>query len=138
MLLKYFKQDIVDAIAEVLFEANEGRLNYTELYYKVNSKLLHQIESDEEGKLSDRDFTAQLKIMVNENRLIREEEQYDPNKRRMPKVYYSLTANAKKERLFGTLGNDPVKERRRKLYHLLFFFMAFSPIRHISSGEAAR
>ena len=67
--------------------------------------------------------------------LIREEEQYDPNKRRMPKVYYSLTANAKKERLFGTLGNDPVKERRRKLYHLLFFFMAFSPIRHISSGE---
>jgi hypothetical protein len=73
--------------------------------------------------------------MEDENRLRKDKEQYDPSKRRIPKMYYSLTANAKKEHLFGILGNDPAKERLRKLYHLLFFFQAFSPIRYISSDE---
>ena len=73
--------------------------------------------------------------MVKENRLIRQAEQYNPNTRRIPQVYYSLTADAIKEHPFGVLGNDPVMERRRKLYHLLFFFQAFSPIRRISSYE---
>jgi DNA-binding HxlR family transcriptional regulator len=134
LLLKYYRQDIVDAIAAVLLD--KKRLNYSDLYKTVDKKLGYLKESDKKGHhISHRDFSAQLTTMVNENRLIREEQEYDPNIRRMPEVYYSLTADAIKEHLFGVLGNDPVKERRRKLYHLFFFFQAFSPIRWISSYE---
>jgi hypothetical protein len=55
MLLKYYRQDIIDAIAEVLLE--KRCLNYSELYKKVDKKLGYLKESDKkEHHISHRDF----------------------------------------------------------------------------------
>ena len=49
--------------------------------------------------------------------------------------YISLTKKAIKQHQFDVLGISPEKENRLKLYHLLFFYQAFSPMRRISKKQ---
>jgi hypothetical protein len=124
------KRDIFEAIKVSLLEDNN--LNYSKLYEKVNEKL--KLSRDKpKVKLSTRDFGSEINILLNEGLLIRRPD--DKSKNKIKPVYFSLTKKAIKQHQFDVLGISPEKENRRKLYHLLFFYQAFSPMRHISKKK---
>ena len=57
------------------------------------------------------------------------------SKNKIKPVYFSLTKEAIKQHQFDVLGISAEKENRRKLYHLLFFYQAFSPVKRISNEQ---
>ena len=127
------KQDIFEAIKDSLLEVeNNNNLNYSKLYEKVNEKLKLS-RNKQKVKLSTRDFGSEIKILLDEGLLIRIQD--DKSKNKIKPVYFSLTKKAIKQHKFDVLGISPEKENRRKLYHLLFFYQAFSPMRRISKKQ---
>jgi RNase H-fold protein (predicted Holliday junction resolvase) len=84
--------------------------------------------------ISYRDFSTVLEDMVTEKKM-RKVQSTEDNNKRLPMVLYSLTEDAIKEHRLGILGIDPEKERLRRLYQLLFFYAAISPIRNISKEQ---
>lgn len=123
------RQDVFDAIRDALLEAEGYRRGYSALYKGVNEKL-QLLRKNPKFVLSPRDFSSELNILVNEHRLYREQD--NKSKKKIKPVNFSLTEGAIKEHRFNILGIDLEKERRRKLYQLLFFFQAFSPPKQIS------
>ncbi len=59
----------------------------------------------------------------------------DKSKNKIKPVYFSLTRRAIKQHQSDVLGISQEKQSRLKLYHLLFFYQAFSPIRRISKKQ---
>jgi hypothetical protein len=124
------KGDVSEAIKVSLLEDNN--LNYSKLYEKVNEKL--KLSRDKpKVKLSTRDFGSEINILLNEGLLIRRPD--DKSKNKIKPVYFSLTKKAIKQHQFDVLGISREKEDLRKLYHLLFFYQAFSPMRSISKKK---
>jgi hypothetical protein len=123
------KADVFEAIKLSLLEANSN-LNYSKLYKKVNEKLKILRNKDKEVKLSTRDFNSELNILVDEGLLDRRPDEESKNK--IKPVYFSLTDEAVKQHQLDILGISLEKEYRRNLFHLILFFQAFSPPRHIS------
>jgi hypothetical protein len=70
---------------------------------------------------------------LKEGLLIRRQD--DKSKNKIKPVYFSLTKKAIKQHQFEVLGISPEKENRLKLYHLLFFYQTFSPMRRISKKQ---
>ena len=96
----------------------EEKLNYSELYHKVDDNL-----RGTKGKgISTRDFDSEVKLLVKEKRLQRTEDKN--SKRKYKPVYFLLTDYTKKEYQHELLGIDEEKERKKKLFHLLFFYEA--------------
>jgi hypothetical protein len=127
--IEYIKtQNIYNAISKSLDDDLSVRLNYSELYNKVKQLLRREI--------SHRDYHSCLKSMVDEKRLHRHEE--NEGKKKIATVYYSLTSTAKKESQFGILGIDSEKQKLRRLYQLLFFFLAIKPPNPISIRKLDR
>ena len=125
------KGDVFEAIKVSLLE-NNNNLNYSKLYEKVNEKL-KLFRNKQKVKLSTRDFGSEINILLKEGLLIRRQD--DKSKNKIKPVYFSLTKKAIKQHQFDVLGISPEKENRRKLYHLLFFYQAFSPMRRISKKQ---
>jgi hypothetical protein len=129
------KEYIFNAIRDGLLEQEskeEQRLSYNALYDKVNRK----IKGSRGEGISPRDFSSELKLLVKEKKIQRTED--EDSKRKIKPVYLSLTQNAKREHRLGILGIDPEKERLRRLYQLLFFYTAISPIRNISEEQLGK
>lgn len=122
------RQTILDILVKQ-YEENprEKSLHFSELHRRVNERT---------GKkaISYRDFSRALDEMVDEKKL-RKTQSAEHKMSRLPKVYYSLTEEATKEYRLGILGINPKKERLRRLYQLLFFYSAISPIRNISQKQ---
>ena len=131
--MQQHKEDVFEAIKDSLLEVeNNNNLNYSKLYEKVNEKLKLS-RNKQKVKLSTRDFGSEIKILLDEGLLIRIQD--DKSKNKIKPVYFSLTKKAIKQHKFDVLGISPEKENRRKLYHLLFFYQAFSPMRRISKKQ---
>ncbi len=123
------REHIFNAIRDCLLDREvkgEQKLNYTKLYETVNHKIK---ESRGEG-ISPRDFSSELKMMVEEELIHRVED--EDSKRKIKPIYLSLTRKAKIEHPLGILGLTPEQERLRRVYQLIFFYSAISPIRIIS------
>ncbi|HEY7573410.1 MAG TPA: hypothetical protein VH796_18780 [Nitrososphaeraceae archaeon] len=133
MILRH-REHIFDAIKTCLLDQEfkgEQKLNYNTLYDKVNDKIK---ESRIEGKgISPRDFSSELKLLVEEGKIQRTED--EDSKRKIKPVYFSLTQNAKAEHRLGILGINPEQERLRRIYQLIFSYSAISPIRNISQKQ---
>jgi hypothetical protein len=125
------KGDIFEAIKDSLLE-DSNNLNYSKLYEKVNEKLKLS-RNKPKVKISTRDFGSEINILLNEGLLIRKQD--DKSKNKIKPAYFSLTKEAIKQHEFDVLGISPEKENRLKLYHLLFFYQAFSPMRRISKKQ---
>lgn len=122
------REDVFGAIRDTLLDAKDISLNYSSLYKGVNERLrIHK--KNPNFTLSSRDFSSELSVLVKDKRLRRKENSESNNK--IKPVYFSLTERALKEHRFNILGIDPEKEKRRKLYQLLFFFQAISPPRYL-------
>ena len=124
------KGDVFEAIKVSLLEDNN--LNYSKLYEKVNEEL-KVFRNKPKVKLSTRDFGSEINILLSEGLLIRRPD--DKSKNKIKPVYFSLSKKAIKQHQLDVLGISPEKENRRKLYQLLFFFHAFSPMRRISKKQ---
>jgi hypothetical protein len=120
-------QDILIEIKHKEQEEYKQYLHFSELYRKLNKRT-------NKKAISYRDFSRVLEDMVNEKRILKVQSTEDNNKR-LPMVLYSLTEDAIKEHRLDILGIDPEKERLRRLYQLLFFYAAISPIRNISEEQ---
>jgi hypothetical protein len=123
-------KNIQDILIEHKQKEQEGYkqyLHFSELYRRLNKRT-------DKKAISYRDFNKVLEDMVTEKK-IRKVQSIEDNNKRLPKVLYSLTEDAIKEHRFGILGIDPEKERLRRLYKLLFFYAAISPIRNISEEQ---
>jgi hypothetical protein len=127
------RQDIFDAIRDTLLHQKENRLSYSNLYKKVNEKLQGLKEKTIFKKLSPRDFSSEIKIMVEEGRLYRIE--YKDSKRKIKPVYFSLTEKAIKEHKLKILGIDKEAEKRRSLYQFLFFLESLGPMKEVSDKQ---
>ena len=124
------RKNIRDILIEIKHKEQEEYkqyLHFSELYRKLNKRT-------NKKAISYRDFSRVLEDMVNEKRILKVQSTEDNNKR-LPMVLYSLTEDAIKEHRLGILGIDPEKERLRRLYQLLFFYAAISPIRNISEEQ---
>ncbi len=120
-------QDILIELKHKEQEEYKQYLHFSELYRKLNKRT-------NKKAISYRDFSRVLEDMVNEKKIHKVQSTEDNNKR-LPKVLYSLTDDAIKEHRLGILGIDPEKERLRRLYQLLFFYTAITPIRNISEEQ---
>jgi hypothetical protein len=126
------REHIFNAIKICLLDREvkgEQRLNYNTLYDKVNDKIK---ESRGEG-ISPRDFSSELKLLVEEGKIQRTED--EDSKRKIKPVYFSLTQNAKIEHRLGILGINLEQERLRRIYQLIFSYSAISPISNISQKQ---
>ena len=124
------KQDVFEAIRDSLLEVDY--LNYSKLYKKVNEKL-KLFRNKPRVRLSTRDFDSEIDILLKEGLILRRID--DKSKNKIKPVYFSLTKRAIKQHQFDVLGISQEKQNRLKLYHLLFFYQAFSPIRRISKKQ---
>jgi hypothetical protein len=125
------KEDVFEAIKMSLLE-NDNNLNYSKLYKKVNEKL-KILREKSKVTLSTRDFDSEINVLLNEGLLIRRQD--DKSKNKIKPVYFSLSKKAIKQHQFGVLGISREKENLRKLYHLLFFYQVFNPMRRISKKQ---
>ena len=109
------RTNIFNAIADTLLE-QKGKggtgLNYNTLFRKVKEKMGREI--------SPRDFSSEVKLLVEEKKIQRTEDK--DSKLKIKPVFFSVTETTKKEYQQEYLGIDEGKERRRKLLHLLFFY----------------
>ena len=127
------KQDVFEAIRDSLLEVGyNNNLNYSKLYEKVNEKL-KLFRNKPRVRLSTRDFDSEIDISLKEGLILRRID--DKSKNKIKPVYFSLTRRAIKQHQFDVLGISQEKQNRLKLYHLLFFYQAFSPIRRISKKQ---
>lgn len=126
------KRDVFEAIKDSLLEDSSDGLNYSKLYEKVNEKL-KILRNKPKVKLSTRDFGSEINALLNDGLLTRKSDENSKNK--IKPVYFSLTKEAIKQHQFDVLGISAEKENRRKLYHLLFFYQAFSPAKWISKDQ---
>ena len=124
------KQDVFEAIRDSLLKQNN--LNYSKLHENVNEEL-KLLRNKSKVTLSTRDFDSEIDILLKEGLLHRRID--DKSKNKIKPVYFSLTKRALKQHQFDVLGISQEKQNRLKLYHLLFFYQAFSPIRRISKKE---
>jgi hypothetical protein len=124
------RKDIFDAIRSVLLEhGTEQKLNYSALYHKVSDRLK---ETKQKG-ISRRDFDSEIKLAVQEKKLIRTENK--DSKSKVKPVYFSLTENALKQYHQDFLGINEVKDRRRKLFQLLLIYEVSKGSRAYISGD---
>jgi hypothetical protein len=128
------REEIRQNIQDILIEHKQKDQEHYKQYLHF-SELYRRLKKRTNKKtISYRDFSRVLEDMVNEKR-IRKVQSTEDNNKRLPKVLYSLTEDAMKEHRLGILGIDPEKERLRRLYQLLFFYAAISPIRNISEEQ---
>ena len=125
------KGDVFEAIRDSLLESDYN-LNYSRLYRRVNEKLQYS-RNKPKVKLSTRDFGSEISVLLNEGLISRRSDKYSKNK--IKPVYFTLTEKAIRQHRFDVLGISAEKENLRKLYHLLFFYQAFNPMRHISKKQ---
>lgn len=109
--LNFIYYEVCNGIFEVLVK-EKNHLSHTDLYKKL-------IEN-KERKLSSRDFSKILAIMVEENQLTK----IDTGKRGT-RVYYSLTGHSKEKHELKILGEGERYEKRRQIYHLLLYYDVF-------------
>jgi hypothetical protein len=114
--------DIFNAVRDCLFEQDKEQ--YTHLYRKVREKI---------GKISLRDFSSELRLLVEEKKLQRTEDKN--SNRKIKPVFFSLTQNAVVEHRLDILGIDVEKERLRRLYQLLFFFSAITSVKDLPQSQ---
>lgn len=114
--------DIFNAVRDCLL--NQDKVQYTHLYERVRVKI---------GKISLRDFSSELKLLVKEKKLQRTEDK--TSNRKIKPVYFSLTQNAIVEHRLDILGIDAEKERLRRLYQLLFFYSAIASVKDIPQSQ---
>ena len=126
------KLDVFEAIRDSLLEVDNNELNYSKLYKNVNEKL-KLFRNKPSVTLSTRDFDSEITILLEEGLLHRRTD--DESKNKIKPVYFSLTKRAIKQHQFDILGISREKQNRLKLYHLLFFYQALSPIRQISKKQ---
>jgi hypothetical protein len=127
------RKDIFRAIINTL--EKDHRLNYSALFKEVNYKLDPSLKNrkDKQYAISSRDFTKELNMMIKERRLNKTED--TSSKKKIKPVYLSLTQKAKIEHRLSVLGPNPEQERLRRIYQLIFFYSAISPIRNISQEQ---
>jgi hypothetical protein len=126
------KQDVFKAIRDSLLEVDNKELNYSKLYKNVNEKL-KLFRNKPSVTLSTRDFDSEIAILLEEGLLHRRTD--DESKNKIKPVYFSLTKRAIKQHQFDVLGISREKQNLLKLYHLLFFYQALSPIRRIPKKQ---